>query len=142
MPVRTGQAEWNGSLIEGKGRVKTATGAIDQPYDWKSRAGDGALTNPEEMLAAAHAGCFAMALSHMLSEAGLKPTRINATAKVTFEKVGDGFGITRIDLVCDGTVPGADEATFKKHADNAKANCPVSKALASVPMTLDARLAK
>jgi osmotically inducible protein OsmC len=143
MPTRTAQAEWNGSLADGNGRIKSATGAINQAYDWKSRAGDGALTNPEEMIAAAHAGCFAMALSHILGEAGIKATKINATAKVAFEKVGDGFGITRIDLVCEGVVPGIDDATFKKHAETAKANCPVSKALAAVKtITLDAKLAK
>jgi osmotically inducible protein OsmC len=142
MPTRTAQAEWNGNLIEGKGRLKSGSGAVDQPYDWRSRAGDGTGTNPEELLAAAHAGCFSMALSHMLGEAGLKPTRVTTTAKVSFDKVGDGFSITGIALTCEGVVLGADEAAFKKHADNAKANCPVSKALASVPMTLDARLVK
>ena len=143
MPTRTAQAEWNGSLVDGNGRIKSATGAINQASDWKSRAENGTLTNPEELIAAAHAGCFAMALSHILGEAGLKPTKINSTAKVSFEKVGDGFSITRIDLVCEGVVPGTDEANFKKHAETAKANCPVSKALAGVKtITLDAKLAK
>jgi osmotically inducible protein OsmC len=142
MPTRTAQAEWNGSLLEGNGRLKAQSGKLDQPYDWKSRSGDGAATSPEELIAAAHAGCFSMALSHMLAGAGFKNTRVNTTAKVAFEKVGEGFAITRIDLTTDATVPGADDATFQKHANNAKTGCPVSKALASVPINLTARLAK
>jgi osmotically inducible protein OsmC len=141
MPTRTAQAEWNGSLLEGNGRLKAQSGKLDQPYDWKSRSGDGGLTSPEELIAAAHAGCFSMALSHMLAGAGFKNTKVNTSAKVAFEKVGEGFAITRIDLTTDATVPGADDATFQKHANNAKAGCPVSKALASVPIHLTARLA-
>ena len=142
MPTRTASAEWNGSLLEGSGRLKAASGAVDQPYDWKSRSGDGAATSPEELIAAAHAGCYSMALSHMLAGAGFKDTKVNTTAKVAFEKVGEGFSITRIDLTTEATVPGADDATFQKHANNAKTGCPVSKALASVPIHLEARLAK
>jgi osmotically inducible protein OsmC len=141
MPTRTASAEWNGSLADGKGRIKSQTGAIDQAYDWKSRAGDGTLTNPEELLAAAHAGCFSMALSHILGEAGFKPTKIATTAKVGFEKQGDGFAVTRIDLSTEATIPGIDDAAFQKHANAAKAGCPISKALASVPtITLAAKL--
>ena len=140
MPTRTATAEWNGSLLEGSGRLKATSGKLDQPYDWKSRSGDGAATSPEELIAAAHAGCYSMALSHMLAGAGFKNTKVHTTAKVAFEKVGEGFAITRIDLDTQATVPGADDATFQKHANNAKTGCPVSKALASVPIHLTARL--
>ena len=141
MPTRTAQAEWNGSLADGNGRLKSQSGALDQPYDWKSRAGDGAATSPEELIAAAHAGCFSMALSHILGEAGFKPTKISTSAKVAFEKVGDGFSITRIDLSTEASIPGIDDAAFQKHANAAKGGCPVSKALASVPaINLTAKL--
>ena len=142
MPTRTAEAVWNGSLMEGKGQLSVGSKAFSGAYDWKMRSGDAPGTNPEELLGAAHAGCFSMALSHMLAGAGFKNTRVNTTAKVAFEKVGEGFAITRIDLTTDATVPGADDATFQKHANNAKTGCPVSKALASVPINLTARLAK
>ena len=139
MSVKTADAVWNGSLIEGKGHLKTQSGKLDVDYEWKARGGDAPGTNPEELIAAAHAGCFSMALSHMLSQAGHPPRQIKTRAEVSFEKVGEGFGITQIALKTEGQVPGIDEATFKKHAENAKANCPVSKALASVKITLDAK---
>lgn len=143
MPTRTAQAEWNGTLSEGKGRLSTPTKAVEQPYDWRSRSADGSLTSPEELIAAAHAGCFSMALSHILGGAGFKPDRINTTAKVAFEKQGDGFAITRIDLTCEAKIPGIDNDAFQKHANAAKEGCPVSKALAGVQtIKLEAKLAQ
>ena len=139
MPLKTAEAVWNGSLLEGKGHIKTQSGKLDVDYAWKSRGGDEPGTNPEELIAAAHAGCFSMALSHMLSQAGHPPKQIKTRAEVSFEKVGEGFGIIQIALKTEGQVPGIDEATFKKHAENAKSGCPVSKALASVKITLDAK---
>jgi len=141
MPVRTADAEWKGNLLEGKGTVKSASGAINTSYDWKARSGDGAGTNPEELIAAAHAGCYSMALSAGLSKAGFTPNSVRTTAKVSFEKVGEGFGVTKIELVCQANVPKIDQAKFKELADGAKVNCPISKALSAVPITLDARLA-
>ena len=140
MSIKTAESVWQGSLTEGSGHLKTQSGKLDVDYAWKSRAEDGPGTNPEELIGAAHAGCFNMALSHMLAGAGHKPERLHTKAEVKFEKVGEGFGITGITLRLDAKVPGLDEAEFKKHADNAKANCPVSKAL-SVPITLEAKLA-
>jgi osmotically inducible protein OsmC len=140
MPVRTAQAEWNGGLIDGNGRVKGQSGVLDQALSWQSRAENAPGTNPEELIAAAHAGCFSMALSFILGNAGLKPTKINTSAKVSFEKVGDGFAITKIDLSTEATVPGLDDAGFQTHANAAKTGCPVSKALASVPISLTAKL--
>ena len=140
MPVKTADAVWSGSLPEGKGHLKTQSGALDVDYGWKSRAEDAPGTNPEELIAAAHAGCFSMALSHILGGAGHTPTKIHTTAAVTFSKQGDGFAITGIKLKTEAQVPGIDDATFKKHAESAKSGCPVSKALSSVPMTLEATL--
>ena len=142
MPTRTSEAVWNGSLMEGKGQITLGSKAFSGPYDWKGRSGDGAGTNPEELLGAAHAGCFSMALSHQLSDAGHPPTKIHTTAKVSFEKQGEGFAITKIDLICEAQVPGIDEATFKKMAQGAKEGCPVSKALSATPISLDAKLLK
>src|SRR5829696_8340408 len=139
MPVKTADAIWNGSLMQGNGHLKTQSGVIDASYTWKARAENAPGTNPEELIAAAHAGCFSMALSHMLSEGGHAPTRISTKANVSFEKQTAGFAITKIHLVTEGQVPGIDEATFKQTAEKAKAGCPVSKALSSVPITLEAK---
>src|SRR3954469_3926019 len=116
MPTRTAEAVWNGSLMEGKGQLTTGSKAINLGYDWKARAGDGAGTNPEELLGAAHAGCFSMALSHALATGGHPPTQIKTTAKVSFEKQPDGFAITGIALDCEAQVPGLDDAGFQKAA--------------------------
>jgi len=126
--------------MEGSGHLKSASGVLDADYNWKSRAENGPSTNPEELIAAAHAGCFSMALAHALAGAGHTATQIRTKADVTFEKVGEGFGITGIRLTCEAQVPGIDADTFRKHADGAKEGCPVSKALASVPITLEATL--
>jgi osmotically inducible protein OsmC len=138
--VRTSKAQWNGSLKDGKGTVSLGSGAYDGQYSFSSRFESGTGTNPEELIAAAHAGCFSMAFSAGLGKAGFTPTRISSEAKVHLEKVGEGFGITRIDLITEGEVPGIDEATFLEHAEGAKKNCPVSKALGAVEITLTAKL--
>jgi osmotically inducible protein OsmC len=131
---------WNGTLAEGKGQIKVGSGAFSGPYDWRSRSADGPSTNPEELIAAAHAGCYSMALSHILTGAGFPPTRIHTTAKVSFEKQGDGFAIAGIALTTEAQIPKIDNAAFQGFAKGAKEGCPVSKALASVNITLDARL--
>ena len=140
MPTRTAEAVWGGSLMEGKGTITTGSKAFSGPYDWKGRSGEGAGTNPEELLGAAHAGCFSMALSHQLAQAGLPPTRVQTTARVSFEKQGEGFAITKIELSTNATVPGIDDAKFQKLANAAKDGCPVSKALKATPITLNAKL--
>ena len=140
MPTRTAEAVWNGSLMEGKGQLTLGSKAFAGPYDWRGRSGDGGGTNPEELLGAAHAGCFSMAFSHGLAQAGHPPARVHTTAKVSFEKQGEGFAITRIDLNTEAQVPGIDAATFQKIAQAAKEGCPVSKALSATPITLVAKL--
>jgi lipoyl-dependent peroxiredoxin len=140
MPIRNAEAEWKGNLIEGQGHMKLGTGAFDGAYTFRSRMENGVGTNPEELIAAAHAGCYSMALSAGLSKAGHTPKRVHTTASVHFDKVGDGFGITSIDLKVDAEVPGIDAAQFQEFAEGAKKNCPVSKALAATPITLQAAL--
>lgn len=140
MPVRRGQAEWQKNLKSGKGTMKLGSGAFEGPYSFTSRFEEGSGTNPEELIAAAHAGCFSMALSHALDEAGYAPTRVSTTAKVHLEKGEGGFSITRIELNTEGEVPGIDEKTFLEQAEGAKKNCPVSKALAAVEISLKAKL--
>jgi osmotically inducible protein OsmC len=141
MPVKSADAVWNGTLTEGKGHLTSQSRVLDADYGWKSRAEEAPGTNPEELIAAAHAGCFSMAFSHILTGAGFPPEQIKTSAHVTFEKQGDGFAITKILLKTEARIPKIDEATFQKHADAAKNGCPVSKALVSVPMTLEAKLA-
>ena len=141
MPVRKAAAVWNGSLKEGNGSMQMGSGAYEGPYSFGSRFLEESGTNPEELIAAAHAGCFSMALSGGLGRSGHEVTSISTSAKVTLGKVGEGFQITNIELTTEGVVPGIDEATFVEHAEGAKANCPVSKALAAVEITLNATLA-
>jgi lipoyl-dependent peroxiredoxin len=141
MPVRNAEAEWKGNLLEGQGHMKLAGGAYDGPYSFKSRMESGPGTNPEELIGAAHAGCFSMALSAQLTKAGFAPKRIHTNAAVHFDKVGDGFSITRIDLTTEADVPGIDNSKFQELADGAKKGCPVSKALAGTQINLQARLA-
>lgn len=134
MSVRTADARWTGDLKSGQGNLKLQSGAFDGPYSFQSRFGEGgAATNPEELLAAAHAGCFTMALSAELTKAGHPPTSLHTTAKVRLDQVPGGFQISRIELVLEGVVPGVDDDTFQKLATTAKTNCPLSKALAAVP---------
>ena len=140
MPVRKAEAEWQGDLKSGGGTVTLGSGAWSGPYSFKSRFENGEGSNPEELVGAAHAGCFSMALSLMLTTAGHPPTRIHTDAAVHIDQVEGGFAITRIELRTEGTVPGIDEATFKKHANDAKEGCPVSKALAGTKIDLEARL--
>jgi len=140
---RRATVTWQGSLMEGSGRIESTTSGVlgQQELTWKARAEDtrGGRTSPEDLIAAAHASCFAMALSHGLAQAGTPADELKTSATVTFVP---GTGITRSALTVEATVPGVDEAAFQEAAEAAKANCPVSKALAGVPeITLDARLA-
>jgi osmotically inducible protein OsmC len=141
MPTRKAEAQWEGNLAEGQGNLKVGSGAFEGPYSFKSRFEEGqSATNPEELIGAAHAGCFTMALVAALSRAGHKPTRIHTTAQVKLEKVGDAFSITKIDLDTEAEIPGIDDAIFQQFARDAKQNCPVSKALAGTEIALTARL--
>jgi len=133
MPTRNAKADWQGDFKRGGGNVSTESGAVDTQYNFGGRFENGTGTNPEELLGASHASCFTMALSVGLSQAGNPPESLATTAKVTVDKVGDGFGITKIALSVTGKVPGLDAAGFEEAANGAKANCPLSKALASVP---------
>lgn len=139
MPTRESSAVWKGNLKEGEGSMRLGSGAYEGAYTYASRFEDGTGTNPEELIGAAHAGCFSMYLSLILSKAGHIPTRIDTTAKV---HLGEGPKITLIELSTVGEVPGIDEETFEEFAAQAKKGCPVSQALASVEMTLMARLAQ
>lgn len=141
MPTRKAEAEWKGNLAEGSGRLKVGSGAFDGPYSFKSRFEEGqAATNPEELIGAAHAGCFTMALTAQLSRAGTAPRRIHTTAQVTLERVGEQFSITKIQLETEADIPGIDNAAFQKYALEAKQGCPVSKALAGTEISLHATL--
>jgi osmotically inducible protein OsmC len=140
MQTRTAHARWEGNLKDGKGRVDFGNGRFDAPYSFASRFEQGGGTNPEELLGAAHAACFAMALSLVLGETGAQPDYIDATAQVTIRpQPQGGFKITKSHLVCEGKVPGIDEATFKQCAEKAKSGCPVSQALAGTEITLETR---
>jgi len=140
MPIRKAEAEWKGGLKDGKGNLKLGSGAFEGPYSFRDRFEDGTNTNPEELIGAAHAGCFSMALSADLTAAGKPPERIHTVASVSLEKVADGFAITKIDLVTEAKVPGLTAAEFQQRAEGAKKNCPVSKALAGTQITLKATL--
>jgi len=141
MPVRKAKAQWEGDLLKGKGSVELGSGAFKGSYSFGSRFEEAQGTNPEELIGAAHAGCFSMAFSAILGKAGFAPKSIATEAKVHIDKIGDGFTITKIELITVGQVPGIDQATFLKHANEAKAGCPVSRALTGVEITLDAKLA-
>lgn len=140
MATRSASAEWKGNLIQGQGTMKLGSGAYEGPYSFASRFESGKGTNPEELIGAAHAGCFSMALSAGLGKAGFTPTSIRTSAKVHLEKVGEGFGITKIELNTEAQIPGIDAKTFQEHAEGAKKGCPVSKALAGTQITLQAKL--
>ena len=139
---KTAHATWEGTLAEGSGSVSLASGAvIDLPVTWKDRAEGGEGTSPEELIAGAHAGCVLMALAAGLARAGTPPTRLESDATTTFDKVGEGFGITRIELRIRGQVEGVDEEAFRQAAEGAKENCPVSQALkGNVEISLEATL--
>lgn len=140
MPVRKSEAAWNGDLQNGRGTMKFGGGAFEGAYSFSSRFEEGTGTNPEELIAAAHAGCFSMALSGGLTKAGHAPERIQTTASVRLDKSDAGFTITRITLDTEGEVPGIDEATFQEQAETAKKNCPVSRLLTGAEITVNARL--
>jgi lipoyl-dependent peroxiredoxin len=141
MPTRSGEAVWNGDLMDGDGRMGFGSGAFEGPYSFKSRMEEGPGTNPEELLGAAHAGCFSMFLSGVLTQAGHAPSSIRTSARVSFNEADGGWAITGVELSTEGEVPGVDEAAFVEHANTAKENCPVSRALAGVEITLNASLA-
>ncbi|MFM7456046.1 MAG: OsmC family peroxiredoxin [Vulcanococcus sp.] len=130
-------AIWNGNLIEGGGTMRLGKSGYEGPFTKASRFESGDGTNPEELIGAAHAGCFSMFLSAILCESGFSPLKIHTTARV---HLGDGPAITRIELETEGIIPNCSEHVFRDHAEKAKSECPVSKALATVPMTLSARL--
>ena len=140
MPVRDANAVWNGDIARGEGLMKLGSGAYEGKYSVPTRFENAAGTNPEELIGAAHAGCFSMALSAGLTKAGLKPNRIETNAKVHINKVGEGWKITLIELSTTGDVPGIDEKKFVEHAEQAKKGCPVSQALTGTEIKLQAKL--
>jgi len=142
MPIRTSEAIWEGNLKKGNGKMKLGSGAFEGSYSFGTRFENAPGTNPEELIGAAHAGCFSMALSMILDQAGYKVERIHTIAKVHIDKVGDGFKITTIELETEGKVPGIDERTFREKAEAAKKGCPVSMALTGVDIRLQTRLVK
>ncbi len=139
MPTRNAHAEWNGSISEGNGTMAFGSGAFEGKYSFTSRMEDGPGTNPEELIGAAHAGCFSMALSVVLGTEGHEPESIKTDAKVRFDKEGEGWAIKSVALTTRAKVPGMDNDAFVKAAEAAKENCPVSQALA-VEISLDAAL--
>lgn len=137
---KSGSAHWSGSIKEGQGTISTQTGVLrEAPYGFKSRFEDGPGTNPEELIGAAHAACYSMALSLGLGDAGLTADSIDTKAVVSLDKDGEGFTITAVHLTCEAKVPGTDKATFDRIAEATKQGCPVSKVL-KADITLDARL--
>ena len=137
MPTRTSSAVWKGNLTEGTGTMRVGNGYYEGPFTRASRFADGDGTNPEELLGAAHAGCYSMFLSALLAKSGFTATEIRTTANVT---IADGPTITLVELNTEGVVPGCDEPTFLEHAQRAKEGCPVSKALAAIEIKLNAKL--
>lgn len=140
MPVRKAEATWEGDLPNGSGTMKMA--GWEGPYSASSRFQEGSGTNPEELLAAAHAGCFSMAFSKSLSDAGHTPNRIHTTARVHIEKGDAGFSVTRVELSTEVDVPDIEESQFQKSAEDAKNNCPVSRLFKGADISVDARLSR
>lgn len=140
MTTRTSNAEWKGNLKDGAGTISLGSAAFSGSYSFPSRFESGDGTNPEELIAAAHAACYSMALAHELSTAGFVPNAVKTTAKVHLEPVAGGFAITRIDLECSANVPNISPDVFQDHAQTAKTGCPVSKALAATEISLHATL--
>lgn len=140
MPIRTANARWEGNLPEGKGTMRFGNGAFEGQYSFASRFEEGVGTNPEELIAAAHAGCFSMAFANGLAKAGFTPTSVETTAKVHLEKGETGFSITKSALTTECVVPGIDEAQFQELAETAKKNCPVSRALGAIQVEMSATL--
>jgi lipoyl-dependent peroxiredoxin len=141
MPVRRATAEWKGDLKGGSGELSSPTGAVSGAYSFSSRFEEGEGTNPEELIAAAHAGCFSMALSNGLAQHGHAPESVKTEARVHLEKSDAGFSITRIVLKTEARVPDIDEDHLREHAEEAKKGCPVSRALQAVEIEVEARLA-
>ncbi|MFZ7127195.1 MAG: OsmC family protein [Desulfobacterales bacterium] len=142
MPKRRAEARWEGGLKDGSGTMKLGSGAYEGAYSFGSRFESATGTNPEELIGAAHAGCFSMAFSLMLEKAGFKPKRIDTRAEVTIDQVEGHFEITRIQLDMEADIPGIDEDTFRQTAEAAKTGCPVSRALAGTQIGLNAKLKK
>ncbi|WKN45479.1 OsmC family protein [Tunicatimonas pelagia] len=140
MAVRKANAQWQGGLKEGKGNLSLGSGAFTGNYSFLSRFEEGSGTNPEELIAAAHAACFSMALSAGLEQAGYQPESVKTEAKVKLVQNDGGFAITQIDLVSEAKIPNISEDDFQQQAKGAKENCPVSKVLAGAEITLDAKL--
>jgi osmotically inducible protein OsmC len=140
MPVRKADAQWHGSLKDGSGTMRFGSGAFEGKYSFASRMENGPGTNPEELIGAAEAGCFSMAFANALSQAGHVPQEIKTSVNVHFDRTDKGFSISKIELTTEGAVPGIDEASFKRIAEDAKQNCPVSKALTGTQVTLNATL--
>lgn len=140
MPTRKAHAIWNGTLKDGHGQMDVESGAFHGSYSFGTRFAEEKGTNPEELIGAAHAGCFSMAISGALVEAGFQPERIETDAAVSIEKTGAGFSITAIRLSTKGRVPGIDAASFRDIAEQAKNDCPVSRALAGISISLEAEL--
>jgi osmotically inducible protein OsmC len=141
MAIRNASARWTGTLTEGTGVLRTGKGGYEGPYSFSSRFEEGEGTNPEELIGAAHAGCYSMFLAKLLTDAGHPPTSVETSAKVHLERTDAGMTVTRIDLDSVAQVPGMDAAEFSKHADAAKENCPISRLLApGTEITLAARL--
>ncbi len=140
MAVRTANAEWKGDLEGGSGTLRSESGALDGAYSFASRFQEGDGTNPEELIGAAHAGCFSMALSNELDQAGFTPRRVGTTARVHLGSDDAGPAVTKIELVCEADVPGIDDETFQEIAEGAKEGCPISVALSATPIFLEARL--
>lgn len=140
MPTRKAHAIWNGTLKDGHGQMDVESGAFHGSYSFGTRFAEEKGSNPEELIGAAHAGCFSMAISGALVEAGFQPQRIETDAAVSIEKTGAGFSITAIRLSTKGRVPGIDAASFRDIAEQAKNDCPVSRALAGISISLEAEL--
>lgn len=140
MPARQAEATWQGTLQEGSGTMKLGSGAYEGAFSFKSRFDEGTGTNPEELIGAAEAGCFTMALSARLARNGFTVNNVHTTAHVYLEKVDDAFSITRIHLVNESNIGGIDDAAFQEHAAETKKSCIVSRALAGVEITLEAKL--
>jgi lipoyl-dependent peroxiredoxin len=141
MPIRRSEAEWHGNLARGSGRMSLGSGAFEGAYSAASRFEEGEGSNPEELIAAAHAGCFSMALALGMSQAGHEPESIRTTAEVHLDKDDGGFSITRSDLTTEVKVEGLDDEEFQKFAQDAEKNCPVSRALGAIEIGLEAKLA-
>ncbi|MFO8100256.1 MAG: OsmC family protein [Salinibacter sp.] len=140
MPTRSANAKWTGNLPDGDGTMSLESGAYEGAYSFRSRFEDGDGSNPEELIGAAHAGCYSMALSNVLDEAGFDPESVETDAEVTLRMLESGPAITKIHLTTTAHVPEIDEDAFQEHAEAAKEGCPVSKALAGTEITLDASL--